>query len=449
LGQIASTSYVGDSIDFRTSPSVAISYAEGLTFYNTAQHSLAYYNDVTNNMVNAGEEIQVKVINNTGSTIAAGAPVYVTSTSSGQTYPNVALAKADNLTTANVLGLAHMSIPNGSVGYVVTIGLITGINTGAFTVGDILYLSPYSAGNFMNTYPPTGYAVPVGVVAYANSNGTIYVNKGTSGVSSFSAGTTGLTPSTATTGAVTLAGTLGTANGGTNNTATPTAGTVAYGDGTKITYTSAGTTGQALISNGSSAPTWGTPAGSLTITNTSSNTDYNLAFTTASSGTITGEYVDNGNLKYNPSTNKFSLKNIYLATDGSNNATLMNTLNTNFNFGVNNQTKMYLDTLGAMHLQMYNAWSPTHYEAYIIFDHITSGAVSGINAYDSADSNNGLIFFYTSHPTRGQATFGIDNYGAIFIGANNTGSFGTSGQVLTSKGSGAAAVWSGIAGGTF
>jgi hypothetical protein len=305
LGQIAATSFVGDSVNFRTSPSVTITYAEGKTFYNTDQHSLAYYNDVTNNMVNAGEEIQVKVINNTGSTIAAGAPVYVTSTSSGQTYPNVALAKADNLTTANVLGLAHMSIANGAAGYVVTAGLMTGVNTGTFTVGDILYLSPYSAGNFMNTYPPTGYAVPIGVVAYVNSSGTIYVTKGTSGVSSFSAGTTGFTPSTATTGAVTLAGTLGTANGGTNNTATPTAGTVAYGDGSKITYTAAGTTGQALLSNGSSAPTWGTPAGSLTITNDASgNVNYNLALTTASSGTITGEYVDNGVLTFNPSTGR-------------------------------------------------------------------------------------------------------------------------------------------------
>lgn len=47
-----------------------------------------------------------------------------------------------------------------------------------------------------------------------------------SGVSSFSAGTTGLTPSTATTGAVTLAGTLAAANGGTgvSNSSTITLG---------------------------------------------------------------------------------------------------------------------------------------------------------------------------------------------------------------------------------
>jgi hypothetical protein len=37
------------------------------------------------------------------------------------------------------------------------------------------------------------------------------------GVSSFSAGTTGFTPSTASTGVVTLAGTLATTNGGTGN----------------------------------------------------------------------------------------------------------------------------------------------------------------------------------------------------------------------------------------
>lgn len=77
-----------------------------------------------------------------------------------------------------------------------------------------------------------------------------------SGVTSFSAGTTGLTPATGTTGAITLAGTLGVANGGTNSTATPTAGGSVYGTGTAIAYTAAGTAGQVLTSAGTSAPTW-------------------------------------------------------------------------------------------------------------------------------------------------------------------------------------------------
>ena len=52
-------------------------------------------------------------------------------------------------------------------------------------------------------------------------------------------------------------GTLPIANGGTNTTATPTAGGVAYGTGTAYAITAAGTAGQVLTSNGASAPTWG------------------------------------------------------------------------------------------------------------------------------------------------------------------------------------------------
>ena len=55
-----------------------------------------------------------------------------------------------------------------------------------------------------------------------------------------------------------VTGVLPIANGGTNGTVTPTAGAVTYGTGTAYAFTAAGTTGQALLSNGSGAPTWGT-----------------------------------------------------------------------------------------------------------------------------------------------------------------------------------------------
>lgn len=61
------------------------------------------------------------------------------------------------------------------------------------------------------------------------------------GVSSFSAGTTGLTPSSSTTGAITLAGTLAAANGGTGITSAGTAGNVLTSDGTN--WTSSAPTG--------------------------------------------------------------------------------------------------------------------------------------------------------------------------------------------------------------
>lgn len=75
-----------------------------------------------------------------------------------------------------------------------------------------------------------------------------------------SGGTTGLTFSGSpitTSGTLTLGGTLAIASGGTNGSATPTAGAVAYGTGTAYAFTSAGTAGRVLVSNGTSAPTFG------------------------------------------------------------------------------------------------------------------------------------------------------------------------------------------------
>jgi hypothetical protein len=69
------------------------------------------------------------------------------------------------------------------------------------------------------------------------------------GVSTFSAGTTGFTPNTATTGAVTLGGTLGTSNGGTGLTSFTTNGAV------YATSTSALTTGTLPVASGGSGAT--------------------------------------------------------------------------------------------------------------------------------------------------------------------------------------------------
>jgi hypothetical protein len=100
-----------------------------------------------------------------------------------------------------------------------------------------------------------------GKLYFKNSSNvvTLLAQSGSTGVTTISFGSTGLTPSTATSGAVTVAGTLAVANGGTNATATPTAGALAYGTGSAYAFTSAGTSGQLLQSNGSSAPTWFTP----------------------------------------------------------------------------------------------------------------------------------------------------------------------------------------------
>ena len=161
-------------------PTTAPSYVEGRVWYDSTEKALAFYNDSSSIAVHVSQDLIFKVINNTGSTISNGSPVYITGTSSGQIYPNVALAKADVAATSAVIGLTNGAIANGAIGYVTSQGTIDNVNTSTFTVGQVLYLSPYSAGQLMNTIPPTGITVQVGVVTYINSStGHIYVKQTT------------------------------------------------------------------------------------------------------------------------------------------------------------------------------------------------------------------------------------------------------------------------------
>jgi hypothetical protein len=106
----------------------------------------------------------------------------------------------------------------------------------------------------------TGVTIAVGESAYVYFNGTNIVKVSSTvdtGVTSFTAGTTGFTPSSATTGAVTLAGTLATTNGGTGLTSFTSGGVVyassssALATGSALTFdgTSLSTTGQILLNN--------------------------------------------------------------------------------------------------------------------------------------------------------------------------------------------------------
>lgn len=68
-------------------------------------------------------------------------------------------------------------------------------------------------------------------------------------------------------------------------------------------FTAAGTTGQVLTSNGTSVPTWTTPAGSVSVIDdtTTASTRYPL-FAAVTSGSITTEYVSSTKYQFVPST---------------------------------------------------------------------------------------------------------------------------------------------------
>jgi hypothetical protein len=216
-------------------------------------------------------------------------------------------------TTGTAAGLsATLAIASGGTGQTTASAAFNALSPVTST-GDLIL------GNGVNS----ATRLAIGLNGYIlSSNGTTasWQPAPAGGVTTFAGGTTGLTPASATTGAITLAGTLalanggsgqttaqlgmnafagavtsgsylrgngtnvvmntiqvadvptlnqnttGTAanvtgivaiaNGGTNSTATATAGGAGYGTGTAHAYTAAGTAGQVLTSAGASAPTW-------------------------------------------------------------------------------------------------------------------------------------------------------------------------------------------------
>ena len=139
--------------------------------------------------------------------------------------------------------------------------------TTAGTAGQVLTSAGASAPTWATVaaqaYPASGIANSTG-----SAWGTSYSTTGSGTVVALATSPTFVTPVLGTPTSATLTnatglplttgvtGTLPIANGGTNSTATPTAGTVPYGTGTALAYTSAGTSGQVLQSNGASAPSW-------------------------------------------------------------------------------------------------------------------------------------------------------------------------------------------------
>jgi hypothetical protein len=97
-----------------------------------------------------------------------------------------------------------------------------------------------------------------GSLVFATSPTLVTPILGTPTSGDFSTGTfTWPTFNQNTTGtAANVTGVVAIANGGTNSTATATAGGAVYGTGTAYAFTAAGTAGQVLTSNGASAPTW-------------------------------------------------------------------------------------------------------------------------------------------------------------------------------------------------
>lgn len=111
----------------------------------------------------------LQVRNNSGATMTKGTVVYING-AVGQ-LPTIAKALAtSDATSAQTQGLVTADISNNSNGYVTIVGLVTNIDTSAYTDGAQLYLSGVTAGAMTTTkqYAPI-HLVYVGVVVHAHA----------------------------------------------------------------------------------------------------------------------------------------------------------------------------------------------------------------------------------------------------------------------------------------
>ena len=155
-------------------------FAEGNLFYFQGPDALAYSNANIN--VKLGQDEIIRVYNNSGTTIAKGKAVYISGTSND--FPTIALSRANAFNTVyETIGLTSHEIANGAFGFVTVRGLYGGLDTSAFTVGDILHVSPDSAGELIATSPAfPDFPFEIGRVLVAdsasggNTGGCISVN---------------------------------------------------------------------------------------------------------------------------------------------------------------------------------------------------------------------------------------------------------------------------------
>lgn len=116
------------------------------------------------------------VRNNTGSTLTKGTAVYINGAIGQNPTVTKAIATGDS-TSAQTLGVMTADLANNSTGYVTIIGLVTDLDTSAYTDGQQLYLSATTAGSLTSTkqYAPN-HLVYIAVVEHAHpTQGKLFV----------------------------------------------------------------------------------------------------------------------------------------------------------------------------------------------------------------------------------------------------------------------------------
>ena len=125
-----------------------------------------------------GMDLYARVENATGVTIPKGTVVGFAGVGPGNVLSVTPYLADGSTPTLYILGVMAHDLPNaGEIGYCSVWGHVAGIDTSAFSVGDVLYASPTVAGGFTATKPTApDNVIPVAAVLEADATtGQIFV----------------------------------------------------------------------------------------------------------------------------------------------------------------------------------------------------------------------------------------------------------------------------------
>jgi len=168
-------------IDFNTNiPAGSPTFASGRLHWVSDTQTLGLDTDVNGSSIELGHQHVVRVNNQTGTLLTVGTIVYING--SQGTRPTVATASyTDENDSATTLGFVMHDIAGtggNRNGYIVTKGILRGVNTIGMPAGTSLYLS--SSGKYSTSKPQAPlHDVRLGKVVYQGNNatdGVIYVD---------------------------------------------------------------------------------------------------------------------------------------------------------------------------------------------------------------------------------------------------------------------------------
>lgn len=149
-------------------------FKEGLLFYDFAEKTLSMYNDQSDVTLQLGQEMHIRGVNKTGSTLSNGTVVSVSGAQGNR--PKIQSVSATTNFSKQTLGIVTHNILDNQEGLVTTFGTIGDLDTSQWTIGTEIFLS--TSGTLTSEILQAPFPeIHIGIVTVSHAmNGKILAN---------------------------------------------------------------------------------------------------------------------------------------------------------------------------------------------------------------------------------------------------------------------------------